>query len=92
MTSRSSWASEWRAAWSRVLVLALYINSDTVTVLYRSPGVLWLMCPLLLYWIGRIWIIAARGRCTTTRIVFAARDRMSYVVVALMAAVAWFAT
>ena len=45
-----------------VLVLALYINSDQVVALYRTPLLLWLVCPLLLLWIGRMWLLAYRGQ------------------------------
>src|SRR5262249_24079011 len=40
-----------------VLVVGLYINSPDVRVLYRSPDVLWLMCPVLLAWCSRLWIL-----------------------------------
>ncbi|HEU5304637.1 MAG TPA: UbiA family prenyltransferase, partial [Gemmatimonadales bacterium] len=45
-----------------VLVLALYINSEEVVALYRNPLLLWLICPLLLLWISRMWLLAHRGR------------------------------
>jgi 4-hydroxybenzoate polyprenyltransferase len=60
-----------------VLVLALYINSDGVKTLYRNPWVLWLICPMLMYWIGRIWIKAKRGELPEDPVVFALRDRVS---------------
>jgi 4-hydroxybenzoate polyprenyltransferase len=41
------------AGYLSVLVFALYINSDEVTRLYTQPQILWLICPLLLYWISR---------------------------------------
>lgn len=62
-----------------VLVLALYINSDVVVVLYSHPAVLWLVCPMLLYWISRIWLLAHRGELPDDPIVFASRDKLSYI-------------
>src|SRR3546814_1436738 len=44
-----------------VLVLALYINSPDVGLLYASPKILWLLCPMLLLWICRVWIMTSRG-------------------------------
>src|SRR5215472_7787998 len=41
------------AGFVAVLVLALYINSPESLVLYRHPKALWLICPLLLYWVTR---------------------------------------
>jgi len=63
-----------------VLVLSLYINSPAVSELYRSPQMLWLMCPLLIYWIARIWFLAARGALHHDPVVFALLDSRSYVV------------
>lgn len=63
-----------------VLVLALYVNSNEVTVLYTHPRVLWLICPLILYWISRIWLLAERGELSEDPIVFALEDKASYLV------------
>ena len=43
-----------------VLVVALYINSDKVLRVYSEPMLLWLVCPVLMYWIGRIWLETSR--------------------------------
>jgi 4-hydroxybenzoate polyprenyltransferase len=67
-----------------VLVLALYLNSDEVVKLYGHPAVLFLVCPLLLFWTGRMWLLAHRGRIREDPIVAAARDPSSYVVGALV--------
>lgn len=67
-----------------VLVLALYINSAEVRMLYTTPDFLWLVCLLFLYWISRVWIIAHRGLMHDDPIVFAIRDRTSYLVLGVM--------
>lgn len=61
-----------------VLVMALYINSESVTLLYNRPERLWLVCPLLLYWISRIWLLTRRGQMHHDPVVFAITDRQSY--------------
>jgi 4-hydroxybenzoate polyprenyltransferase len=66
-----------------VLVLALYLNSDDMLVLYRQPHWLWLICPLLLYWLARLWTLAHRGELDADPVVFALRDRASWVLAAL---------
>ncbi|MGH8112140.1 MAG: UbiA family prenyltransferase [Rhodanobacteraceae bacterium] len=71
-----------------VLVLALYIDSTASAALYRHPQWLWMMCPLLLYWISRVWIIAHRGAMHDDPIVFAITDNASRVVLILGALVA----
>jgi 4-hydroxybenzoate polyprenyltransferase len=63
-----------------VLVFALYVTSSDVTLLYRFPRLLWLICPLLLFWISRLWLLAHRGLVHDDPIVFAIRDRVSYIV------------
>lgn len=65
------------SAFMSALVLALYINSDTVVDSYSRPEFLWALCPLLLYIIGRIWILARRGHIDDDPVVFAAKDRRS---------------
>lgn len=74
-----------------VLVLALYIDSTASAALYRHPQWLWLMCPLLLYWISRVWIIAHRGAMNDDPVVFAVTDNVSRAVVVLCALVALLA-
>ncbi len=66
-----------------VLVLALYLQSYEVTQLYSRPKFLWLVCPLALYWIMRVWLIASRGNMPDDPIVFALRDRVSYAIAGL---------
>jgi 4-hydroxybenzoate polyprenyltransferase/phosphoserine phosphatase len=60
-----------------VLVLALYLNGEQMKTLYRNPWPLWLVCPVLMYWISRLWIKAKRGDLSEDPIVFALRDRVS---------------
>jgi 4-hydroxybenzoate polyprenyltransferase len=74
-----------------VLVLALYINSDQVVALYRAPLLLWLVCPLLLLWIGRMWLRAYRGQIHEDPIVAAVRDPLSYLLGALVGVIMYAA-
>lgn len=68
-----------------VLVLALYINSSQVAGHYSRPGYLWLICPLLLYWVGRNWIWARRGAIAEDPLIFAIKDGVSRMVLMLIA-------
>lgn len=65
------------AGYVSVLVLALYASSAEVKALYRSPTMLWASCPVLLYWISRMAMLAHRGRMTDDPLVFAMRDPIS---------------
>jgi 4-hydroxybenzoate polyprenyltransferase len=67
-----------------VLVLALYITSDKVVTLYRTPALLWLAVPLLLYWVTRMWFVASRNRMLSDPVVFALKDRISYVLAGMV--------
>ncbi len=68
-----------------VLVLALYINSEKVVQFYKTPEALWLLCPLLFYWIARIWLLTCRGELSDDPLDFAARDPQTWVIGALSA-------
>ena len=74
-----------------VLVLALYINSPRVEGLYRHPKLIWLLCPLMLYWIGRVWMLARRGEMHDDPLLFALTDRRSWAVAALILLFLWAA-
>jgi len=63
-----------------VLVLALYITNPLVTQLYEQPAALWFSCPVLLYWISRVWLLAHQGALHDDPIVFALKDRQSWLV------------
>jgi len=75
-----------------VLVLALYVNSNDVVVLYEHPTALLLICPLLLYWVSRTWMLAHRGKMQDDPIVFTLKDPGSYAVGLLTLLIIWLAT
>ena len=60
-----------------VLIVALYINSEKVIQMYQAPQFLWIICPLLIYWLGRIWIVTARGYMTEDPLIYAMKDKIS---------------
>ena len=74
-----------------VMVLALYIQDPNTAALYRNPRIIWMACPLLLYWISRVWVLAHRGAMNDDPVVFAIRDRVSLMVGALFGLVFWLA-
>jgi 4-hydroxybenzoate polyprenyltransferase len=75
-----------------VMVLALYIDSPIVAQSYAEPVWLWLVPPVMLYWVGRLWMKAQRGEIHDDPVVFAVRDRQSQVVAVLIAIVTYAAT
>jgi hypothetical protein len=73
------------------LVLALYINSPDVVELYRNEALIWLLCPMLMYWMGRIWLLASRGDLHQDPVVFATGDKTSYLICVLGLLTLWAA-
>jgi 4-hydroxybenzoate polyprenyltransferase len=71
------------AGYLSALVLALYINSSESVSLYERPEILWLLCPLVLYWVSRAWLISHRGDMHDDPVVFATMDRTSQIVAGL---------
>jgi 4-hydroxybenzoate polyprenyltransferase len=74
-----------------VLVLALYINSVKVQILYSRPEFIWLLCPLLLYWISRTWLKAHRGEMHDDPVIFATQDRVSWFLGVTGGTILWMA-
>lgn len=68
------------AGYLATLVLALYIQDQHTAEIYRTPSLIWLACPLLLYWISRAWLVAHRGDMHDDPIVFAIKDKISWIV------------
>lgn len=66
-----------------VVVLTLYLQSEQVRFIYRSSRMLWLLCPILMYWLCRAWALARRRRITDDPIAFALTDGTSLVIVAV---------
>lgn len=76
------------SAIAAVVMFMLYIGHQDVSHLYSHAFRLWLIVPLLIYWLFRVWLLASRGELDDDPVVFALRDRMSLVVGALVVAVA----
>ena len=68
-----------------VIVLALYVQSPEVATRYDQPELLWLVCPVLLYWLGRLLLLANRGTMDDDPVMFAVRDRTSWLAGLLVA-------
>ena len=68
------------SSFASVVIFTLWIQSPRVTERYAQPEFLWLICPLLLYWLGRLALIAHRGMKGDDPLTFVLRDRMSWLV------------
>lgn len=74
-----------------VLIFIFYINAAETRTLYSSPAILWLVSPLLVFLLLRIWRFARAGRLQDDPLIFAASDRLSQAIVALSALLVWLA-
>ncbi len=73
------------AGFNAVTILALYISSDAVNQLYSHPQILWLIGPLLMFWIARALMLAGRRIMDDDPVVFALQDKVSLITVAAAA-------
>ncbi len=77
--------------YSALVVFALYIQYPVSVALYPHAALLWLILPLLLFWLQRIWLLAARGEMDEDPVLFALRDHISLLLGAAIAMLAWTA-
>lgn len=63
-----------------VLVLALYLNGESAKTLYHTPEIIWGAIPLMLFWISWVWMKAHRGQMNDDPMVFAVKDKVSWLV------------
>ena len=74
------------AAYASVVVLLFYI-SNLDTYLYRHPGRLWFLLPVLLLWVSQLWLLASRGELNEDPVVYAITDKRSLLLGALVVAI-----
>lgn len=67
-----------------VLTFFLYLSSPAVVRLYRDPEPLWVAPVILLYWITRVLILTSRGQMLEDPVLFAVKDRTSWICAGLM--------
>ncbi len=74
------------SAYLSVLIFALYLNEPDIQARYANPVWLWVVTPALLYWLSRVWLLASRGQLHEDPVLFAVRDRTSYLVAGIVLA------
>lgn len=60
-----------------VLVLALYLNSEVINVLYKNPHYMWLAVIIILSWVNWIWIKSHRNQVHHDPVLFVLKDAFS---------------
>jgi 4-hydroxybenzoate polyprenyltransferase/phosphoserine phosphatase len=79
------------SAYASVVVLTLYISNLDAAQLYHHTNRLWLLVPVLLLWLSRLWLLASRGELDEDPVVYAITDRRSLLMGVLVLAVVLFA-
>ncbi len=79
------------SAYASVVVFTLYINNPDVSRLYLHPQRLWLLAPILILWLSRVWLLASRGQLNEDPVIFALTDRRSMLLGLVAALVVWIA-
>jgi 4-hydroxybenzoate polyprenyltransferase/phosphoserine phosphatase len=75
------------SGYASVVVLTLYISNLDAAQLYRHTNRLWLLVPVLLLWISRLWLQASRGQLDEDPVVYAITDRRSLLLGVLVIAI-----
>ncbi len=75
------------SGFSAVLVLALYVDGAGRLGLYRTPEFIWLVCPIVLYVIGRIWVLAKRRELPDDPVLFIITDWRSHLMGVIVLAI-----
>ncbi|QDK45332.1 UbiA family prenyltransferase [Bdellovibrio sp. ZAP7] len=75
-----------------ILIILLYLQSKDVRALYTNPQHLWFATPILLFWISRIWILTNRDEMHDDPVVFAVKDKISWVCFAILGLIGWIST
>jgi 4-hydroxybenzoate polyprenyltransferase len=76
------------SAYASVVVFSFYIGGHDVTALYRDPVRLWLITPLMILWLSRVWLLASRGELDEDPVIFAVTDRISLLIGIAVVAIA----
>jgi 4-hydroxybenzoate polyprenyltransferase len=79
------------SAYAAVVIFAIYITGPEVVPLYHKPTLLWLIVPLMILWLSRVWLLASRGELHQDPVVFALTDRMSLLIGAAVSVIALLA-
>ena len=74
-----------------VVVLVFYIYGNQAMMFYGTPNLLWLLCPILLFWIFRLWAFAQQNRIGADLIIYVFRDPFTYLLTVASLIVLWAA-
>ena len=74
-----------------IIIFMLYVNEISQTM-DRNLSALMTSSVILLFWISRIWVLVSRGEVDQDPVLFAVRDKMSYLLGALVGVFVYIST
>jgi len=76
------------SAYTAIAVFLFYIHAQEVSSLYIHSNRLWLIAPLMIFWLSRVWLLASRGELDEDPVIFAVTDPLSLLTGLAVAAIA----
>lgn len=81
------------SGFSAIVILTIYlIQEQYPRDVYGMPGLLWMMVPIIMVWLLRVWHLALHGKMNEDPVAFALTDRFSLslgVILAIVLVAAW---
>ncbi|WP_165585299.1 UbiA family prenyltransferase [Roseococcus sp. SYP-B2431] len=81
------------SGFSAIVIFTIYlIQEQYPREIYGTPGLLWMMVPIIMVWLLRVWHLTLHGRMNEDPVAFALTDRFSLglgVVSAIVLVAAW---
>ncbi|MEP0944101.1 MAG: UbiA family prenyltransferase [Rhizobiaceae bacterium] len=71
------------SGFASIVVLALFIDSPMIAESYTNPQMIWMVCPLVLYLLMRIWVLARRNEMNDDPVVFLMTDWRSQIMIGI---------
>lgn len=67
-----------------ILVFIFYIYSAKAQLFYRTPLLLWLICPCLFIWLNQLWQFAQEGKIYDDPVIFTVKNSFSWIFLLLI--------
>lgn len=68
------------SAFLSIAILMLYLHSENVQILYKTPEVLYAILPLIVFWLGRLWMLSFRGEVNEDPVLYVSKDPISFAI------------
>lgn len=80
------------AGFMSVIVIAMYVKSQEVLILYSKPEILWGVCCVLFYWLIKMIHTAHQGNMHDDPLIYAVKDKMSQITFIIIVLLIWLSS